>query len=339
MHDTRRTRLILGLLLVVALGLITIDYRGGDASVLNPLRSAGAAVFGPIERGAAAVTRPVGDAVHAVTGAPSAQRHINALKQENRQLRRQARTSRLDKEQAQQLDRLLHLAGLGRYRVVTAQVIAMHSRQGYENTVTLDAGSHDGITSGQTVVTGEGLVGRVTAAGPSTATVLLATDASSSVGGRLEDSQQIGVVHGIGRSGARAGTLRFEVLDSNAKLNRGQRIVTFGSQHGRPYVPGVPIGTVERVEATPGSLTRTAVVRPFVGFTTLDVVGVVVSPPRSSPRDAVLPPKPTTSSKPTTSPESTTSSKPTTSPESTTSSKPTTSPEPTGSETASRTEN
>lgn len=294
MRETRRTRLILALLLVVALGLITIDYRGGDSSPLNGMRTAGAAVFGPVERGTAALARPVGDTISALRGAPAAQHRIRSLEQQNQRLRQQVRSGRLNKEQAKQLDGMLHLAGLGRYRVVAAQVIAMRGRQGYEETVTLDAGSRDGVKPGQTVVTGDGLVGRVTSSGPSTATVLLVTDASSSVGGRLEGSQQIGVVKGTGR-GAAAGRLRFQVLDSNAPLKAGQRIVTFGSHGGKPYVPGVPIGTVKRVEATPGSLTRTALVQPFVGFTTLDVVGVVVSPPRSNPRDAVLPPKPSPS--------------------------------------------
>src|SRR5256885_16384070 len=72
----------------------------------------------------------------------------------------------------------------------------------------------------------------------------------------------------------------------------GQRIVSFGSQGDRPYVPGVPIGTVLRLERNPGSLTRTAIVRPYAHFTSLDVVAVVVAPPKKNPRDAVLPPTP-----------------------------------------------
>ena len=313
MRETGRTRLILALLLVVALGLITIDYRGGDASPLNGLRTAGSAVFGPIEQGTAAVARPIGDTISAISGAPAAQRRIRALEQQNQRLREQTRAGQLDKEQARQLNSMLHLAGLGRYRVVAAQVIAMRGRQGYEETVTLDAGSRDGVKAGQTVVTGDGLVGRVTASGPSTATVLLLTDASSSVGGRIEGSQQIGVVQGTGNGGT-SGRLRFEVLDSQAKLAKGQRIVSFGSHGGKPYVPGVPIGTIDHVEATPGSLTRTAVVTPFVRYTTLDVVGVVVSPPRSDPRDAVLPPKPSPSATPSGTPSATPSGAPSASP-------------------------
>jgi rod shape-determining protein MreC len=46
---------------------------------------------------------------------------------------------------------------------------------------------------------------------------------------------------------------------------------------GRPYVPGVPVGQVVTVTSQPGSLTQTALVRPFVDFTGLGVVGVVVS--------------------------------------------------------------
>ncbi|MEV4256375.1 rod shape-determining protein MreC, partial [Spirillospora sp. NPDC049652] len=63
MNDTRRSRTVLGALLVVALIMITVDYRGGDSSPLRALRGLGEAVFGPVERTSAAVVRPVGNAV------------------------------------------------------------------------------------------------------------------------------------------------------------------------------------------------------------------------------------------------------------------------------------
>ena len=58
---------------------------------------------------------------------------------------------------------------------------------------------------------------------------------------------------------------------------RPETLVTFGSVGGRPYVPGVPVGTVATVTTQPGSLTPTALVKPFADFTGLGVVGVVVS--------------------------------------------------------------
>lgn len=288
MNDTRRTRAVLGVLLLVSLALITIDYRGGAHSPLRGLRDFGEAIFGPIESAAAAVVRPVGHAFAAVIGAPGAHDRIDRLDRENAQLRQQLRADQMDRGRAQQLDRLLGTAGLGGYRIVTSQVIA--AGEGLERTVSIDAGSSDGVRPDMTVIAGDGLVGRVARVGPASSTVLLLTDATSSVGGRLEGSNEIGVVQGGGRSGE--APLTFQLLDSNAPIQSGQRIVSFGSQGDRPYVPGVPIGTVTRIERTPGALTRTVRVRPFVRYTTLDVVGVVVAAPTRNPRDAVLPPKP-----------------------------------------------
>ena len=49
MHDSRRTRLVLGVLLAAALALITVDARNGSASPVRALRSIGAGVFGSAE--------------------------------------------------------------------------------------------------------------------------------------------------------------------------------------------------------------------------------------------------------------------------------------------------
>ena len=288
MNDTRRTRAVLGVLLLVSLAMITVDYRGGNNSPLSVLRGFGEAIFGPIEQGATAVVRPVAGAVHTFTGAPSAHRKISRLERENQQLRRQLRTGQIDRKRADQLSRLLGTSGLGGYRIVPAEVIS--SGEGLEDTVSLDVGSGNGVKPNMTVLSGDGLVGRVTRVGPSTSTVMLATDAASSIGGRLESSDEIGIVQGAGRRGGSA--LKFQLLDSTVALRPGQRIVSFGSQGDRPYVPGVPIGTVTKIERTPGSLTRTAQVRPFAHFTSLDVVGVVVGAPKRNPRDSVLPPSP-----------------------------------------------
>ena len=49
MRDTRRTRLVLIVLLVVALSLIAFDYADGSSSVLGAIRRAGGSVFGGAE--------------------------------------------------------------------------------------------------------------------------------------------------------------------------------------------------------------------------------------------------------------------------------------------------
>ena len=288
MHDTRRVRLVLGVLLIAAVALITVDFRDGGSS---PVRGAGAGFFGPVERVTSDVTSPISSLFDWVTGGPSADSKIAALQGANARLRAELSSAQLSQADEAQLSSLLRLAGRGGYRIVAASVIA--AGEDYANSVTLDVGSRDGVHAQETVLNGDGLVGTVTQVSSDTSTVLLATDASSVVGARMAGSNQIGAVSGTGKSLSGPSLMQLKLFDANATLQPGQSLVTFGSVQDRPYVPGVPIGRVTTVRGNTGSLTQTALVRPFVNFTSLGVVGVVIGGPAQNPRDSVLPPGPT----------------------------------------------
>jgi rod shape-determining protein MreC len=280
-------RLVLGVLLIAAVALITVDFRGGGSS---PVRGVGAGLFGPVERVASDVTSPVASLFDSVTGGPSANSRIAALQAANARLRGELSAAQLSQADQAQLSSLLQLAGRGGYRIVAASVIA--AGQDYADSVTLNVGSRDGIRAQETVLNGDGLVGTVTQVSADTSTVLLATDASSVVGARMAGSSQIGAVTGTGKSLSGPYLLRLRLFDANAALQAGQSLVTFGSVQNRPYVPGVPIGQVTQVQGDAGSLTQIATVRPFVNFGSLGVVGVVIAGPAKNPRDSVLPPSP-----------------------------------------------
>jgi rod shape-determining protein MreC len=295
-HDSRRTRLILGVLLVAALALITIDSRDGTGGPIGGLRGIGGAVFGSAQSLVGAVTRPVAGFFDNVTSASASRQQVSALQREVIRLRTELSLARLSSAQEAQLRRLLTLAGRGGYRIVAANVIA--AGPGYNNSVTIDSGRDDGIKPDETVLNGGGLVGTVTSVAARTSTVLLTTDASSTVGVRLAGTGQIGAVTGTGRSRPGPALLRLQVFDAGAVLRPGQQLVTFGSVHGRPYVPGVPVGVITQVQASATSLTKLALVRPYADESALGVVGVVIVPPRTNPRDSVLPPRPSPSPTP-----------------------------------------
>lgn len=286
MRDTRRARLILGLLLTAALVILTIDHRAGDSSPLGPLRGIGASVFGTAERLGAAVVRPVGAFFGALIDAPQAQERIKRLEAENAQLREGLTSAVLDKSRSTELRRMLGLAGQKGYTVIAANVVARRGLPGFEDAVEIDLGTEDGVRPDMTVLNGDGLVGRVVKASGTTATVVLLSDPASSAGARLEGGNELGVVSGVGSGGR---LVRFRLLDSTAPLTQGLRLVSFGSEKGAPYVAGVPIGVVAQVEATPGELTRAAYVQPYAKLSALDVVGVVVRGPARGEREAVSP--------------------------------------------------
>jgi rod shape-determining protein MreC len=291
MRDTRRTRILLGLLLLAALTFVVIDLRGGEGGPLASLRSFAQTVFGPVESAASAVVRPVSDFFGGLGSIGDKDEQIARLEAENQRLRAELNTSAADRARAEQLDELLRVAGAGQYRTVPAQVIAVGPAQGFAWTVTIDAGRQDGLRTDMTVINGDGLVGRIADVGPSTATVVLLVDATTSIGARVAGSQEIGILSGTGRQDS----MQMQLLDPLAPVESGDDLVTFGSQSGRPYAPGIPVGEVVEVSGTPGQLTRVATVRPFVNVSALDLVGVIIEPPREDPRDAVLPNPPTPS--------------------------------------------
>ncbi len=300
MHDNRRTRLVLGVLLIAAIVLITLDFRDGGAS---PARNVGADIFGPIERVTHDVTDPVASLFDSISGGPSAQNTIAALQQQNAELRTELSAAQLSKAAKQQLAQLLQLDA-GGYHIVAASVIAAGGD--FSDTVTLDAGSKDGIRPNETVLSGSGFVGTVTQVSADTSTVLLANDASSVVGVQMAGGGEIGDVTGTGKSMSGSGLLRLSLFDANAVLRPGQQVLTYASVGDQPEVPGVPVGTIVSVSSSAGSLTQTAMVRPYVNFTALGVVGVVVQVPRHNPRVSVLPrPAPTVTVTVTPSPSST----------------------------------
>ncbi len=263
MLEARRTRIVLAALLVVAIALITVDFRdGGDSGA----HSLGGKVFGPVERVAGNVTGWFS------SGGDSGQ--VAALQKQNDELRAQLAQATTGRSNAAQLAGVLHLTN-GKEQVVTGSVIAAGGS--YSDTVTINVGSADGVAANETVLNGNGLVGTVVRVTSSTATVQLLTDSGTTVGIRMADSGQIGALSGTARSFSGSAPLKLTLFNAGATLKTGQRLLTFGSVGGRPYVAGIPVGTVTKVTTQPGSLTPTALVKPFADFTGLGVVGVVTS--------------------------------------------------------------
>jgi rod shape-determining protein MreC len=277
------------LLVIVAMVFITLDYR---SSSFNGIRDGASSVFGPVQRGVSTAVRPIGRFFAGIPDAAGSHGRIAELEARNAELQRTLREQELTGSRVDELTRLRLLAGLGQYRVVPAVVVSVGPSLGFEWTVTVDVGSGDGVKVDQTVVNGDGLVGRVKQVTASTAVVVLAVDPGSSVGVRLAGSDQLGVAAGAG-----LGPLTFAPLDPQTTANVGDRLIT-GPYGGTTYVPGVPVGEVVSVSGQPGSSGREAVVRPYVRYAALDLVGVVIEQPRTDPRDSVLPPRPTSTPSP-----------------------------------------
>ncbi|MCW2807638.1 MAG: rod shape-determining protein MreC [Marmoricola sp.] len=279
------SRAVVGVLVAASLTVITVDAAGGDHSPIDPARAAIGNVIGPIESTTATAVRPFRETMAYFSSNDDLRADVARLSAQNSRLRSEAEQVPLDRNRLRELDGLTKTANETGYALVAARVVGMGPMQSFSRTVTIDAGTSSGIHKDMTVLNNDGLVGRVLSATRTTAVVLLVLDTDSVVGGRLGSNLEIGFLRGRGVTGDR-GRLDLDLVDHSVSPATGDVVVTWGSQNGVPYVAGIPIGKVESVYSTPRELAKHAVIDPFVDFTSLDVVGVVV--PRRTQGDRLV---------------------------------------------------
>ncbi len=277
--------LVIGLLVAASLAVITVDAASDGDSPVDPARAVVGNVIGPVETATATAVRPFREAMAYFSSNDELRADVARLSSQNSKLRSEAQQLPLDRNRLRVLDGLTRTANQTGYALVAARVVGMGPMQSFSRTVTIDAGTSSGIRKDMTVLNNDGLVGRVISATRSTANVLLILDTGSVVGGRLGSNMEIGFLRGRGVTGDR-GRLDLDLVDNSATPADSDVVVTWGSQNGVPYVAGIPIGKVESVYSTPRELAKHAVIDPFVDFTSLDVVGVVV--PRQTKGDRLV---------------------------------------------------
>jgi rod shape-determining protein MreC len=280
----RPPRSLLVALVLASITLITLDVSGDGASPLEPARRVVGEALGPAEAGVAAAVRPFTTVPAWFRSKGDLADQVRDLEASNAELRGQVELAGFDRNRLEQYEGLTTAAEDLGSALVPARVVALGSRQSQSFTVTIDAGSEAGIGPDMTVVNNDGLVGRVLRVTRSTATVLLVIDPDSTVGGRVGSSMEIGFVTGSGSLRQESG-LDLRLVDDASVPARDDTVVTWGSTTG-PYAPGVPIGTITEVYSSLREASQRAVVKPFVDFSALDVVGVMV--PSGMPSDRAV---------------------------------------------------
>ena len=282
-----RSRLLLVLLLVSSLFLITLDLRG--VNLASGIRGTVATIFSPVEKLFSTIFSPVGNFVGDLRNIGQSNEKIEDLTKEIDRLKSKEILDEDTIGQLSQLRNVLDLAGRGNYKVVAAKVINRGSAATFKETITIDVGSSSGISKNMTVISDGGLVGVVKSVSSTSSIVLLMSDPTFKIGVRIAGTQSIGVLSGQGGN-----TYLLQLLDATGDIKVGDKLVARGSEGGRPFVPGVPVGSVIEVQSNSSSITQNADVEASANLNRIGIVAVVVSPPKSDPRDSLIPkPNPT----------------------------------------------
>ena len=155
--------------------------------------------------------------------------------------------------------------------IVGCEVIAKESGNWFY-AFTIDKGADDGISVGDTVMAGYGLVGKVTAVSGSWAKVQTIIDTDSSVGAMVSRSQDFGIVDGE-LSLADDGKCKLSYLTKGASLVLGDTVVTSGL--GGVYPEGILIGTVSEIKSDSMGYSQYAILDTAVDFERIREVMVI----------------------------------------------------------------
>ena len=253
-------RRLTALVALTALVLV-LDVAGAPGP--GVLRSLGGTVFGPLERLAA----PGGDTERVQT--------IGRTTADDLAARAAVEADGLS---------ALGRAPETRDRPWVAAAVVAVGRQGAAGPerVTIDAGSRDGVRPDLAVVAADGLVGRVVEVSPWTADVLLVGAVDLAVAVRVGTAGTLGAL-GTAEGPHSGTTLDLRLVERGA-VAVGDVVTTLGSPAGTPFPAGLRVGTVATLDDAPGTLVPRATVSPSVDTSRLDVVGVLLTTPRSTPR-------------------------------------------------------
>ncbi len=269
-----RPRFTLLLLVLTAVTLLTLDERSSGLGVMGAIRDGARDAFAPVDEVADSALRPVGDFFQGAI-------HYGDVREENARLRsllaerdgQLLRAADAEREREALLDQQ-DLEFARDIPAVAARVVSA-STSSYQLTMEIDRGRDAGVARGMPVVSGAGLVGRVISASRSRATVLLITDPTSNVGVRLSTSGEVGVAAGRGPGSS----LRVDHVDTGAKVEKGEVMVTSGLQQSL-FPPQVPVGRVVAATAAPGALQQDVTIEPVVELRRLSFVKVLQWSPR-----------------------------------------------------------
>ena len=137
--------------------------------------------------------------------------------------------------------------------------------------IVVDKGSNDGLKTGDTVISDGNLIGMISKANEYTSQVVLLTDNSSQVPGRIQnEAKTSGMIkgeHGLG--------LVLEMIPKNELVNIGDYAVTSGLDKNIPAQ--LLIGKVNEIKNSTEDVFQKIIITPLINYHKINLVTIILS--------------------------------------------------------------
>ncbi len=267
---SNRTKIVFVIVVLVVLAG-SIHFTSRSRSQITIIEQVIHDVLSPVQTIFMRISRSANSLVTAIGSIGSLQTENEQLKQEVLGLQQQLHQMAEYKRENEWLREALDFKNQEDYEVLLAEVIG-RSPSNLFSSITINRGRSHGVAEGMPVMSGNGVVGTVQSVSARTATIILATDARSAIGGLVQETGDLILIEG---DTDYSGLLLAKPLSWDVNLAVGDILVTSGLSQ---YFPkGMPIGEVVEIVQQRYQLSFTAYVRPFVDYNRLEYVFILLS--------------------------------------------------------------
>lgn len=257
---------VIAAVLILAV-VIAVSYFNGNGFIGKGVNRANAAAAAPVS----SFVSGVRDGIKGLFGFRTLMRENEALQDEVNALRRENMRIRLEEKELEELRELANVLNYesvsDSYHFVAASVVAMDNSRCFSS-FTINAGTESGISENAIVLSGNGLVGRVSETGNGYAKVVSVIDDHVNVSFQVaRDMTILGVVTGDGNS-----ALKGYTLNGEAGIVEGDILLSTGIGM---YPEGIEIGRTTSVVYNSDAQLMTIEADPFVDFRNLRKVVVL----------------------------------------------------------------
>ncbi|MDL2273813.1 rod shape-determining protein MreC [Oscillospiraceae bacterium OttesenSCG-928-G22] len=261
--------LVLALLIIIIMALVSAAMDGQASPVTNAVQ----VLLSPF-KGAAASVGNFFDDIFARAD------ELDALREENAELRAKVadmealiRDAEKTLDENERLRTLHNLSEKRRDLTLTMAAIVSKEFGGWESTLTINKGEHDGIEPYDCVIDEEGhVVGYISKVGTNWAIISVLFDTDVEMGAILSRTREPAVAEGDFAL-MTDGLLKLSYLPEGTAILNGDLVLTSGV--GGVYPSELVIGSVARIETSPSGLGNYAVIEPAVDFERITQVFVV----------------------------------------------------------------
>ena len=271
--QVRRRRAILALLIVGSFALLTLTYGQGS----NGIQRGVTAIFAPVSSVLDRALKPARDLINWVDETFDARGKNHRLEEEVQALRKEVvggKAALAENEELRALEKLEKSGAIPSEAGVTGHVIGLSPTVWYTD-VMLDVGTGDGVKQHDPVVSGDGLVGEVSAVTGGVSKVRLISDHSSRVTVRVVPS---GVTALAKATVGEPNRLVLGFFNSDKRLHKGEKVVTAGYHGGEVegrFPPNIPVGEITKASIFEQEAQEQVIARPFAELRNLNTLRVL----------------------------------------------------------------